>query len=584
MRGLPALALLALAACQQQTVQSAVSLPGPNSLVVGGRHLFVASTSSDELRALDLKPDTHVFVRAPNPLFPLAIPTAPLPRAVAGFTDTDGKGPPYVFALSTAAGLVNVVSATQARDAEDAGRLATLVSMAVPDTSLAIAVTRPDGADARLVIAVVQGGSGALWTADFAPGLTRADLAAVKPSPKVALGVSTPQALAASPTDANLVAVADRQAGAGGLALCDLATGAVVRVDVGGPVMAVSFDPSGTRLFGLLDAEACGSESPCNGMFGVDLTDKASPRLVGVADVPGTARGLAAGGAVPVTLPNASTPTIDPLVIVSSTDGALYAYDGAAVTPVDTSANEAGEAGQPWVVALKRLEPDGATTDNPTTGPQVKDASGNTTIQLTRGVVRTETLTLTWEGALVKGRAGVASAGALEDPAFDFAARGVRAGDLLVFDGQTACATGSVPVGAVAAGRVTFEGFDVGCLPQGPVAYTIRAPGAFAVQGSRSGFLGRIAPNASFTGGGATFEMGSGEPLVRDARYELSLGAGIQPFSVPLVTVVTMPGAVAYDPVKKFFFAAYPGGNAVIQLDPTQMRSGSADVGVVAFR
>ena len=361
-----------LAACNTSVTQGLVSLPGPNSLAVAGRTLLIANSGSDELRALDLSKDPRAFVRAPNPIYTLSIPTGPIPRAVAAFSALDSANPgnlissTFAFALSTVGGQVTVVpiDSLATLGSEVDGRFQR-VSVAVPDTTLALAVTKPDGDGDRLVLAVTQGGSGSLWSARFPASLQAGDIPGIQPALAVQLGLSAPQVLAASPVLADLVAVGDRLTApdglgrAGGLALCNLSTGAVVRLDVGGPVMALAFSQAGDKLFGLLDPEACGAAAPCGGLFSasVDATDPASPVLTDPKTSQGpstaTARGLAVGPNITVTLA-ASTPTIDQLIIVSASDGSLYAFDGSTLLP---PLDVGGDAANPtaFVVPLSNV-------------------------------------------------------------------------------------------------------------------------------------------------------------------------------------------------------------------------------------
>lgn len=339
MRRRIALALLALlTSCSQEAAPSAARIPGPNSLAVTGRLLLIANTETDELRALDLSGTSRKFVRAPNPLFPLGIPTGPIPRALGAWTSSDGVAPPFSFALSTTSSQVTVVSNAT---------LASLGTFTVPDTALALAVTQPTaGADERLIIAVRRPGTegpGALYGASF-PATLQSDpgsIANVATTAAVSLGDSIPQVLVASPARAEIVAVGDRLDGAdglgrvGGLAVVNLAAGTVVRLEVGGPVAALAFNRSGDRLFGLLDTDACGSARVCNGLFAVDVSDPAAPRSLGLAEVPGTGLSLAVGGQATLVLADGvSTSTVEPLVMVGSSDGSFYAYDGAALAPV----------------------------------------------------------------------------------------------------------------------------------------------------------------------------------------------------------------------------------------------------------
>jgi hypothetical protein len=148
--------------------------------------------------------------------------------------------------------------------------------------------------------------------------------------------------------------------------------------------------------------------------------------------------------------------------------------------------------------------------------------------------------------------------------------------------------------------------------------YAIRAGGAqpYVVQGSTSGFLGRVGPEQTFTGGsyfyrasgfnpGAaplSFQMGAQDPqVIQDTAYQLVLdvpfthyffwpdpttftgGAGIPAGLVPdSVSSFLIPGT---DPTNlnnpEFFFVSYPARNGVLRLDP---RNGIVPTVLISFQ
>src|SRR5215469_7387827 len=119
-RDLAYLALLGLplAACSQSGLAPSTQMSGTNSSVVSGSLLFVTSTRSNELRVLDLEPRPGLqrdFVRAPNPLAPLSIPTVPAPVELATPTRYGPLGQPlqgdWVFARGAGSPSVSIVGA-----------------------------------------------------------------------------------------------------------------------------------------------------------------------------------------------------------------------------------------------------------------------------------------------------------------------------------------------------------------------------------------------------------------------------------------------------------------------------------------
>ncbi len=162
------LLLLALAACSQTSVAPATGLSGTNSSAVSGSLLFITSTRSDELRVLDLEPRAGLqrdFVRAPNPLSPLSIPTVPAPVEV---TTPARYGPlgqalqgDWVFARGAGSASVSVIGALNCpQQLREFGRLAPRPDSVV--TALASRLTSDDR-QAQLFFATFDGNDSTLW-------------------------------------------------------------------------------------------------------------------------------------------------------------------------------------------------------------------------------------------------------------------------------------------------------------------------------------------------------------------------------------------------------------------------------------
>jgi hypothetical protein len=332
--------------------------------------MLVVDTDRAQARALALLPAGRQIVRAPNPIYPLSIPSAPFPNAVAAYTAGDGSETlpftalPFAFILSTAASQVTVVGGAS----DKTGFLARLGEFQVPDTTLAIAVQPCTNTDTdikhcssettHLILAVRQSSGVALYTASFESTFDPAGLGSVTLRRIVELGPnSLPVALAFSPSPSgrNVLAVADQNTGddglgrQGSLAVVELdghlSAGTVARYDVGGPLKVITIEAAGRRLFGVVDAPLCGTTIPCSTLMGFDLALRQKVSAPAV-EVSGSARGIAASEfdtskdrpkAVAVTVEGASVPTsVSPLVAVTSTDGAVKFYDGESMSSLLT--------------------------------------------------------------------------------------------------------------------------------------------------------------------------------------------------------------------------------------------------------
>ena len=166
-RALASIAVV-LVACSQTSTPPPTNLSGTNSSVVSGSLLFVTSTRSNELRVLDLEPrpgQQRDFVRAPNPLSPLSIPTLPAPVELSTPTRYGPLGQPlqgdWVFARGAGASSVSIVGAVNCpQQLKEFGRIAPRPDSVV--TALTSRLTADDR-QAQLYFATFDGTDTTLW-------------------------------------------------------------------------------------------------------------------------------------------------------------------------------------------------------------------------------------------------------------------------------------------------------------------------------------------------------------------------------------------------------------------------------------
>ena len=163
-----ALLTAALAACSQSGVAPPTQLSGTSSSVVSGSLLFVTSTRSNEVRVLDLEPRLGLqrdFVRAPNPLSPLSIPTLPAPVELATPIRYGPLGQPlqgdWVFARGAGSSSVSIVGAVNCpQQLKEFGRISPRPDSVV--TALTSRLTADDR-QAQLYFATFDGTDTTLW-------------------------------------------------------------------------------------------------------------------------------------------------------------------------------------------------------------------------------------------------------------------------------------------------------------------------------------------------------------------------------------------------------------------------------------
>ncbi len=293
-----------------------VSYPPREGETRGSEMLFVTSTDNNELRVLSLaaEPVERQFLRAPNPLQPLAIPVLPRPQALTRDVRYDGNGAEQsgrlVFARSSGSTLISVVNADM-DVLKEVRRLDTRQmtgSSVGPVTAFAARAAEQDTGRTTLYFATQETTGARLWRAELPPrqdlateqGVTAVPLPGVELPPNVAVnsllvlppvGAAQREALAVATRGAagtvyrvvlgtEGTATEVQELNFGGAQVLQLATHGRVgyklvrRLPDGTRVE----DPedtvvqAGSRIFGILDPSSCGVLLQCTGVLAVDVT------------------------------------------------------------------------------------------------------------------------------------------------------------------------------------------------------------------------------------------------------------------------------------------------------------------------
>ncbi|MET0403391.1 MAG: hypothetical protein ABW123_13345 [Cystobacter sp.] len=165
---------LLLGGCTQQAAATLpAGLQGTYDLtLVNDNLLFVTSTDRNELRVLRLSTEAGRlgYVRAPNPLEPLAIPVLPRPQALTRDVRYDAAGVEksgaYVYARSNGSTLISVVDSVEARLREvarlDSRQLSANASSG-PVTAFAALAAGQEGEPSTLYFATQEPAGARLW-------------------------------------------------------------------------------------------------------------------------------------------------------------------------------------------------------------------------------------------------------------------------------------------------------------------------------------------------------------------------------------------------------------------------------------
>ncbi len=322
------------------TSTTRAELRGTYDVTLSGRYLFVTSSDENELRVVDLESSPRDFVKAPNPLEPLAIPVLQRPSNLTrdeSYTESGEQGEPgpYIYARSFGSREISVVAAHPdffvERHRITAGGLVTAFA-ARAGGSLGGSVlyyAEQAGPDAKLFRVELPQPDALTMDSDIRP---RQQSLALTGRTVVALLVLPPE----NPSAPERLVIATRGTmGTGGetfrVALAgDVATREMT-YDFGSPVRLLathpraelpqdtwfqcSFDPerrdpaskeaippeplrAGQHVFGVLDESSCGGQQGCSGVVAVDaVTGVRAKDPTGLPMLP-----IAVGGGLPTGL------------------------------------------------------------------------------------------------------------------------------------------------------------------------------------------------------------------------------------------------------------------------------------------
>lgn len=393
------LALVAvLAGCsQQQFFAPPAGLAGAFDLARSGDLLFVTSASRNELRVLELHsdPSQRGFLRAPNPLQPLAIPVLERPQGLVGevgyaeleFKLKEDDTPPYkelqqvsgryVYVRSAGAQEISVVAA-------DPSLLRELVRLptAGPVTAMAARAPadwnpeRPQDSiqPSYLYYAVQTQVGGQVWRVALPPPstLSSTPVQSLQPEPVIQVPGQAVVSLLVLPQPGQL-AVATRSPGglsgrsfrldeqtklstplafSGPVRL--LAThGQAIEIEEdasGNPLRPITRLEAGARIFALLDESACsGGSTDCigvqavessTGQLAMDFSGRPMLRLIHGSGLP---TGLALSSRAKASIPDSSSRKVRTYPLLGTlplSNGRVLLFDGYRLQLFDTNTKD----------------------------------------------------------------------------------------------------------------------------------------------------------------------------------------------------------------------------------------------------
>lgn len=570
-------AVLALAGCNAATVLPAGNLTGPVGLATAptanegdGTYVFVANADGEEVRVYS--PPRGLFIRGPNAISPLSLPLGFRPRRLAGASVAGPAGPLGYVLVAGAGTRVAVVDAQRLEITTAPGAATDCATVAV-DASLGC--LRAPAVDVAALGAV---GVASVTRQGATPGALVQTAATVEGGVVVARLTGAPVELEGDPggvdlsSDGTVAWVADRTAvdvaGTGRVHEITLASGAIRALAADGPVLDVFAVPA--------YVDAGGVAQPADRFLLALLADGRLQTLDVVAGGP-AASPLAAGG--PIAPLSLGTPIRDVAFVPCPATAA-----GPCRTQLRLSTTEVRDEPLLAFAALADgnslpLVPDPANPqvfrpiDTEPAGPAVspvlaRDVAGGTLTSptlavvpgsLTEGVTLSETITVTYRGALpaLLGRAATLEPGApvltlAEAP--ELPAQ-VQAGDTVLVQAPAGCPTLQNPqefqVDTVTATSLTLAAapaIDASCAR--PVTVVIREGRAGAVQpwvvtsGAR-GFLARTStdttlevpadrffhPPGAAAGPAVAFTLAGADPAP-GASFTFTTASGFVPFTI----------------------------------------------------
>jgi hypothetical protein len=529
-----------LAGCSEsETFATAAGISGAYDLTLVDRLVFVTSSDTDELRVLDLDSEPRGYVRAPNPLEPLAIPVLDRPLALARDVQYNANGQevagPYVYARSAGSQEISVVGAAPEQ-------LREFKRLVAPGIVTAFAGRGPatEGGASQLYFATQSAEGARVWRQELpAPEALEAS---TLPAPVLAVQLppgETVQALLVLPA-ANQLAVSTRSgAGRSGRSfrLDTTAPGQLVELRFGAPVRQLYTHPTvralpprngnpevvltaGTRIYGILDEAACGGQQGCSGVLAVDSASGQVSRVLIPTDIANRQIGryvqgpemvpIRVGNALPTGMtiaPNAQLLVVEPvedrlerlispfplLGIVPASDGRIILFDAVELRHFDFDPEAALS-----VVELRNA----AEQTKPTTTGRLL-----LTADVVNGATMSDIYRVIYQSRL-QGLAALsrpAGTGTNFDvPPSDAALAGVQQGDIIVLEGgSTPCTTelaiAQVIPGTASTTLVTSTPVPEACADAS--SFTVRAGGAqpFVVFSASRGVVGRLGTGQPFT-------------------------------------------------------------------------------------
>jgi len=613
------LALGLLAGCTQRGVpQNAGIINGAYSMALVQDLLFITSSDKDELRVLDLAvAPPRDFVRAPNPLMPLSIPVVARPVGLVRDVHYDENGievgGPFVYAFSSAVPSISVVGA-------DRSLLKELRQLPTEGPVSAVTAHGPDAANpnSRLYFATVEGNTGKLWSIELSGPDT---VGAQTLAPKLLLTLPPGDFIAAltvMPNADQVVVALRNQIGKGGRTfLFDTRLQVQKALNFPWPVRTLATHPradlgngqmllEGTRIFGVLDEEACGSGAGCQGILSVEaetgqlsMDSTGHPMLpirMGRALINGLS--FAHSGLVNNNSANSTAVVFELLGLATDSAGEIFFFDGFRLRHINSNPNVAALASQ-------TLQDASGATQTPTANTGLLQSS----VRVAQGAVRDETIFVVREGLIGDLSGQTASpANGQRFPTSSFALSQVVPGDVILLAGPNADCKAELAVSAVelpstpgGVGAVVTAD-NLATLPPACSDYNAfsvlagsTTPEPYVVSGSTTGLMGRVGPNQSFryplkeeeTAAAyffhpdsynpvqpmISFNLGPPDPNVqRGGSYLLLTTSGFLPTGFTIDTLVypayLLPGAILSLPGQPSAFVSYPSANSVVEFTP----------------
>lgn len=506
--------------CGSVTTASAAQLSGTYDLAVVGDLVFVTSAYSNELRVIDTTGTPRDFVRAPNPLEPLAIPVVDQPVELARDVRYDGEGAeqdgPYVYARGLGSAEISVVGAAPSQ-------LKELTRVVASSTVTALAARGAEDGTSTLYFATWDGTRGTLWRVSL-PSAEALPTATLTPTVIVSSDGEAYRSIAVMP-DGHSLALATRSGSgtSGRSLLLDQDTLAIQELAFPAPVRRLFTHPTyhrtkggvdqtlpaGKRIFGVLDESTCGGQRRCRGLIAVESsTGEISRDDSGAPMVPLVfGRGLING----VTVQPQGT-VVDPNTVTTDNPSGRFSFWLLGVVTTTGDSNVTG--GEIYFFNADGLQQEETNSATPAVASTSEvDASGTAqtpyvngpdpdSFQFGDGAVETQSLLITYQG-IIPGLLEVASTDADGQrflvPGVDLHGRVTVGDSIQILAPDAGCTTELTVTSVETDALVTTDAIPAACANR--TGFTVRAAGAepYVVEGSVDGYLGRVGVNEHFT-------------------------------------------------------------------------------------